>query len=135
MNKNNGQKNGFGVICMSLVSLTFGVGKSEFSVKAPIQVLTPEDQIQILPGVENKAQIKKACQFLGHVDVYLVAQVTSGVVANTMKGEVNGQGFEIVELESKYGHRIAKQGMTIGLTVHGISKNAFKEGSQISFNQ
>lgn len=120
---------------MSLVSLTFGVGKSEFSVKAPIQVLTPEDQIQILPGVENKAQIKKACQFLGHSDVYLVAQVTSGVVANTMKGEVNGQGFEIVELESKYGHRIAKQGMTIGLTVRGITKEAFKEGSQISFNQ
>jgi hypothetical protein len=120
---------------MSLVSLTFGEGKSEFSVKAPIQVLTPEDQIQIKPGIENKAQIKKACQFLGHTDVYLVAQIVSGVVANTMKGDINGRGFEIVELESKYGHRIAKQGMTIGLTVRGISKDAFTEGCQISFNQ
>lgn len=120
---------------MSLVSLTFGNGKSEFSVKAAIQVLTPEDQIQVKPGVENRAMVKKACQFLGHTDVYLVAQITSGVIANTMKGEIQGQGFEIVELESKYGHRMAKQGMTIGLTVRGISKDAFKTGAQINFSQ
>lgn len=120
---------------MSLISLTFGEGKSEFSVKAPIQVITPEDQIQIKPDVENKVQIRKACQFLGHSDVYVVAQVVSGVVANTMKGEVDGRYFEIVELESKIGHRIAKQGMTIGLTVRGISKDAFKKGCHVTFIQ
>ena len=119
---------------MSLVSLTFGAGKSEFSVKAPIQVLTPEDQIHVQPGVENKAQVKKACQFLGQTDVYLVAQVVSGVVASSMKGEINGRGFEIVELESKYGKRIAKTGMTIGLTVRGISKDAFSQGAHPLFH-
>lgn len=119
---------------MSLVSLTFGSGKSEFSVKAPISVLTPEDQIAIDPAVENRLEIKKACQFLGHTDVYLVGQIVSGVVTNSMKGQVNGLDFEIVELESKIGHRIAKTGMTVGLTVRGIQKDLFKQGSIVTFS-
>ncbi len=98
-----------------------------------IQVTTPADLITINPEVENKVEIKKACQFLGHSDVYLVAQIMSGVISHKMKGYVEGKSFDIVELESKLGSRIAKEGMTIGLTVRGLPRDSFDKGKVVSF--
>ena len=123
---------------MSLVSLTLGREKSS-EIQEPvarqpaIQVTSPEDLITINPEVENKVEIKKACQFLGHSDVYLVAQIMTGVVSHKMKGYLDGKNFEIVELESKLGSRIAKEGMTIGLTVRGLPRDAFEKGKVVSF--
>ncbi len=123
---------------MSLVSLTFGKENSQRTVssmaeKPQMQVTSPADLISINPLVENKVEIKKSCQFLGHSDVYLVCQIVSGVISSRMKGQLEGQSFEIVELESKYGNRIAKQGMTIGLTVRGLPKEFFERGKIVSF--
>lgn len=118
---------------MSLITLTFGHARSEFSVKPALQITTPQDAIKVVPGSESKVQVKKACQFLGFSDVYVVGQIVSGVVSPNMKGTLDGNTMEIVELESKYGNRAAKEGMTVGLTVRGIPKEAVKEGSILSF--
>ncbi|MBU0635575.1 hypothetical protein KKE06_00955 [Candidatus Micrarchaeota archaeon] len=123
---------------MSLISLTFGNSRSETvsEVISPnLEVITPEDQIQAMPGIENRVEVKKACQFVGHSDVYIVGQIVSGVVSNQMKGSLAGNSFQIVELESKYGHRIAKEGMTVGITVRGIPKESLKTGHVITFTQ
>lgn len=122
---------------MSLTSLTFGKENGGFSsamsVEPAIQITSPQDLISINPAVENKVEIKKACQFLGHSDIYLVAQIMSGVVSHKMKGYVEGRSFDIVELESKLGSRIAKEGMTIGLTIRGVPREAFDKGKVVSF--
>lgn len=118
---------------MSLVSLTFGTGKSEFSVKPAISVINPWDRIKVDPNVENKVEIKKVCQFLGCEEVYIVGQITSGVVSDQMNGLIKGSMFEIVELESKY-RGVAKQGMTVGLLVKGVSKDQFCRGDTLTFS-
>ncbi len=128
MVSNSGEK-------MSLVTLTFGSQKSGFSVEAPILVSTPQDRIKIDPSQENKVLIRKSCQFLGHSDVYLVAEIVSGVIASNMHAIVNGQEVQIVELESKIGNKIAKKGMTVGLTVRGVpDKDAFPKNAFLNFS-
>lgn len=118
---------------MSLVSLTFGSGKSQFSVRPAIAVLNPWDKIKVDPSIENKVEVKKVCQFLGCEEVYIVGQITSGVVTDRMKGHNKDFTFEIVELESKY-RGVAKQGMTVGLLVKGISKEAVCRGDTLTFS-
>jgi hypothetical protein len=105
----------------------------QMAAQPAIQITSPEDLISVNPAIENKVEIKKACQFLGHSDVYLVAQIMSGVVSHKMKGVVDGRSFDIVELESKLGSRIAKEGMTIGLTIRGLPREAFDKGKVVSF--
>ena len=119
---------------MSLVSLTFGSGKSQFSVKPAIAVINPWDKIKVDPTVENKVEVKKVCQFLGCEEVYVVGQITSGVVTGQMKGSSRDKTFEIVELESKYGHNVAKQGMTVGLLIKGIPKELVCRGDTLVFS-
>ena len=118
---------------MSLVSLTFGAGKSEFSVKPAIAIINPWDKLRVDPTIENKVEVKKVCQFLGCDEVYIVGQITSGVLCEQMKGCVKGNNFDIVELESKY-KGMAKQGMTVGLLVKGIAKETVCRGDTLTFS-
>ncbi|MCX6798713.1 MAG: hypothetical protein NTW59_01285 [Candidatus Diapherotrites archaeon] len=121
---------------MSLVSLTFGDKRNCFSVLPQIQVTRPSDCIKIDPSIENKVEVLKSCFFYKHNEPYIVANITSGIVAEKMFGEVNGKTFEVTELNSKYGDAgIAKQGMTIGICVKGLENEIIQKGAVILFRQ
>jgi hypothetical protein len=98
-------------------------------------VETPADRVKIDPSVENRVEVKKVCQFLGHSDIYVVGEIKSGVVMPNMKGNVGSNCFEVIEMESKIGNRIAKQGLTVGLTLKGIPKEAVQQGSVFTLTQ
>jgi translation elongation factor EF-1alpha len=121
---------------MSLVSLTFGDGRNKMSVQSELQVLSrPSDHIRVAPGSEPKLEVQKVSTFLGFDGVYIIGKVTSGVVAPTMMGvSANGKVFKISEIESKYPNcAVGKQGMTIGISAHGISKEDVAQGATIFF--
>jgi hypothetical protein len=119
---------------MSLISLTFGDRKNNFSCGPEIQVTRPSDCIKAIPGVENRVEVVKSCFFYKQNEPYIVANIVSGVVSEKMTGSLNGKSFEIVELNSKYGNAgIAKKGMTIGLMVKGLENEAIPKGTTISF--
>jgi translation elongation factor EF-1alpha len=122
---------------MSLVSLTFGEGRNKMSVSSELQVLSrPEDHIKVLPGSEPRLEVQKVSTFLGFDGVYIIGKVTSGVVAPNMKGTIQtGKKFSISEIESKYPNcAVGKQGMTIGISAHGVSKDEILQGSTIIFH-
>jgi hypothetical protein len=119
---------------MSLISLTFGEKRNNFSVAPCIQVVRPADCIKIEPGVENKVEVVKSCFFFKNNEPYIVGNIVSGVVSEKMRGTVNGKSFEVIELDSKYGSAgIAKKGMTIGLSVKGLEHEIIEKGAMICF--
>ncbi|MFH0955292.1 MAG: hypothetical protein V1777_04275 [Candidatus Micrarchaeota archaeon] len=103
--------------------------------ESEVPIVAPQDLIQEIPNEENRVKIKKSCQFLGLSDVYLVAEIVSGVVSSDMKGSINGRSIQIVELESKLGNRIAKKGMLVGLTVRGLPKESFQKDGFVTFSR
>lgn len=122
---------------MSLITLTFSpkTTVAPVQVQSEVSIVSPQDLIQDIPNEENRVKIKKSCQFLGLSDVYLVAEIVSGVVASDMKGSVNGRNIQIVELESKLGNKIAKKGMLVGLTVRGLPKESFQKDGFVTFSR
>lgn len=117
---------------MSLVSLTFGDGK-KMSYEAPIQVVRPFDKFKDNPNVENRLEVKKACVFYNHKELYIVGKIISGVVSEQMEGFINGTRFKVIELESKHAGPIAGAGMTIGLVIPHLEEGLIKNGDLVSF--
>ncbi|QQR92365.1 MAG: hypothetical protein IPJ89_04380 [Candidatus Iainarchaeum archaeon] len=106
------------------------------SVQSELQVLSrPVDHIKVAPGSEPKLEVQKVSTFLGFDGVYIIGKVTSGVVAPTMMGvSSTGKTFKISEIESKYPNcTVGKQGMTIGISAHGIGKEDIAQGATIFF--
>ena len=119
---------------MSLISLTFGNKKTPFSRFESISITTPLDKIKINPLEENKVKVRKVCQFLGDSNLYLVCEVVAGAVCERMKANHCGNTLEIVEIDSKYpGAKAAKKGMTVGISVSGVSREDVKAGELVSF--
>lgn len=125
----------FGVIFVSLVSLTFGERRNNFTnTGIAIQVIRPADCIKIDPNAENKIEVVKSCIFFQKTEPYIVGNVVSGAICEQMRGTVNGKEFEIIELDSKYGAAgKAKKGMTVGLTVKGLEREEIQKGTVIEF--
>lgn len=121
------------MIFMSLVSLTFGAGKQSFSVPTMMHVFYPKDSIQVKPGVANKLQILKVSTFYNSPEVYIVGQVISGVLKDKMVFDFNGRKVFVSEIDSKL-KGVAKEGMTIGFSLLGISPGEFTKGSVLEFS-
>ena len=125
---------------MSLISLTFGNGRSKMSVAATassgIQIISrPEDHIRVEPGKEPKLEVQKISTFLGFNGVYIIGKVKSGVIAPRMMGiSPSGKTFRVTEIESKYPNcAVAKQGMTVGLSVEGVDKEDVLDVKELTF--
>lgn len=106
------------------------------SVDSELQVLSrPSDHIKVTPGMEPKLEVQKVSTFLGFDGVYIIGKVTSGIVSPSMMGvSKNGKMFKITEIESKYPNcGVGKQGMTIGISAHGVSKDEIMQGNVITF--
>ncbi|MBN1941641.1 MAG: hypothetical protein JW772_05705 [Candidatus Diapherotrites archaeon] len=117
---------------MGLISLTFGTGKQNLSVQAMRDILYPKDAIQCQPGQENRLEIIKVCTFYNSPDVYVVGKVMSGLVKEDMHCHFNGRKVFISDLDSKL-KGIAKQGMTVGFNVEGISPKELSKGDVLEF--
>ncbi len=117
---------------MSLITLTFGEGRGN---QSEIEIVAPQDNIQIYPWEKNKLCIKKVSRFFGDPEIYVVGEIVSGQVSKGMKGELNGKSFTVKDLNCKY-HRTssAKRGMTVGLSIEGVSAEELEKGSLISFS-
>ncbi|MDD5163268.1 MAG: hypothetical protein PHD95_03610 [Candidatus ainarchaeum sp.] len=113
---------------MSLAGLTFGVGKQSFSVPPMMHVFYPKDSIKIDPNVENKLQVIKVSSFYNTDDIYVVAQVISGVVKDNMSFSINGKKILVPEIESKL-KGVAKQGMNVGFSLQGIAVEEIAKGA------
>jgi translation elongation factor EF-1alpha len=121
---------------MSLVSLTFGNGRGKMSAPSNIQILhRPEDSIRVEPGKEPKLEVQKISTFLGFNGVYIIGKVKSGVIAPSMMGiSPTGKTFRVTEIESKYPNcAVAKQGMTVGLSVEGVGKEDVLDVKELTF--
>ncbi len=121
---------------MSLVSLTFGNSRNKFSVASEVQILhRPEDSIKVPKGAEPRLEVQKVSTFLGFGGVYIIGKVASGVIAPNMIGvSQNGKTFRVTEIESKYPNcTVAKQGMTVGISVEGVEKEDIAQGNLLSF--
>ncbi|MFH0970789.1 MAG: hypothetical protein V1776_05010 [Candidatus Diapherotrites archaeon] len=121
---------------MSLVSLTFGNSRNKMSVPSEIQVISrPEDHIEVTPGSEPKLEVQKISTFMGFDGVYIIGKVTSGMIAPFMVGvSPTGKKFRVTEIESKYPNcAVAKQGMTVGLSVEGIHKEDVIQAKELQF--
>lgn len=116
------------VIFMSLAALTFGAGKQSFSVPTMMHVFYPKDSIKLDPKVENKLQVIKVSSFYNTDDIYVVAQVISGVVKDNMSFSLNGKKILVPEIESKL-KGVAKQGMNVGFSLQGIAVEEIAKGS------
>ncbi len=106
------------------------------SVQSELQVLSrPVDHIKVAPGAEPKLEVQKVSTFLGFDGVYIIGKVTSGIVSSAMLGvSTSGKKFKISEIESKYPNcAVGKQGMTIGISAHGVGKEDIAQGSTIYF--
>ena len=57
-----------------------------------------------------------------------------GVIFDNMKGTLGESTFKVVEVESKLAMGKAKKGMTVGLTITGISKDDIKGGEILNFS-
>lgn len=106
------------------------------SVASPVKVISrPEDRIRVQDGAEPKLQVQKVSTFLGFDGVYIIGKVTSGCISTDMVGQTNGRRFTISEIESKYPNcQVAKEGMTIGISAHGIGKEDIQEGVEVNFD-
>lgn len=123
---------------MSLITLTFGSKKPmapEHVSQPGLAVSTPEDRLRqkiLKSGMEGKAVIKKSCRFYSREEVFVLAEVTEGMVSQDMKIFAGEKQLDVMDMESKYGHA-AKQGMTIGLTLRNCGEDDVPTGSTLSF--
>ena len=118
---------------MSLITLTFG-GENK-GAYSEIDIVSPQDSIYVYPWEKNKLCVKKVTCFYNEPEVYVVGEIVSGAISKGMTGDVNGKHFTIKDLNCKYrGSDIAKKGMTIGLSIEGVSKEEIEKGSIISFS-
>lgn len=106
------------------------------SVASPIRVIhRPEDRIQVKEGAEPRLHVQKVSTFLGFDGVYIIGKVTSGCISTDMIGMANGRPFTISEIESKYPNcQVAKEGMTVGISAHGVNKHDIMEGAELQFD-
>ncbi|MFH1225648.1 MAG: hypothetical protein V1676_07680 [Candidatus Diapherotrites archaeon] len=119
---------------MSLVSLTFGKGKQDFSVRAPIKITQPYESFHAKAGEENKLEVVKVCKFYKLDDIYVVGKIVSGVVGENMAAVVNGKNCQVLELTCKYkGAPIAGSGMTVGVMLRGAESSAIERGGLLQF--
>ena len=122
---------------MSLVSLTFGNNsRNKLSVPSAVQIISrPEDHIKVEPGQEPKLEVQKISTFLGFNGVYIIGKVKSGVISTRMMGiSPSGKTFRVTEIESKYPNcTVAKQGMTVGLSVEGVGKEDVLDAKELTF--
>lgn len=120
---------------MSLVTLTFGSKKS-YGPSANAFVSTPGGRIT--QGMDSagtfngKLLVKKACRFYSNDNVFVVAEVADGFIAENMKGTFNDREIQIIEVESKYG-RNAKKGMAVGVFLSGLDETELQNGSVLDF--
>lgn len=101
-----------------------------------IQIISrPEDHIRVEPGKEPKLEVQKISTFLGFNGVYIIGKVKSGVIAPRMMGiSPSGKTFRVLEIESKYPNcAVAKQGMTVGLSVEGVDKEDVLDVKELTF--
>lgn len=121
---------------MSLISLTFANGRSNAYMGQNELVSTPESRLNQRMSREGAgkgtALVKKSCRFFSHDDVFILAEVQDGFVAEKMKASFGGKDVQIISLESKYG-RAAKKGMIVGMSVSGINEDEIPSGSTLSF--
>ena len=127
-----------GVVKVSLVSLTFGNNKNVYKSAVDYGnqngVSRPLDNLKVNPNIANTVEVKKVCQFVGHNFLYIVGTVKEGVIFDKMKGSLGDSNYEIIEIESKLAVGKAKKGMTVGLTITGISKEDIKGGEILNFS-
>jgi len=118
---------------MSLISLTFGDKRQSFSTEMS-SISTPLDRMEVDPNETSAVKVRKVCQFLGDPNLYLVCEVVSGAITEQMIGNCEGKSLEIQEIDSKYPHsKIAKKGMTVGLSVSGVRKSDVNKDHVINF--
>ena len=121
---------------MSLTTLTFANGRNDFYNSTNALVSTPESRLSqrmMREGAgKGTAVVKKACRFYSHDDVFILAEVEDGFVAERMKANFDGREINIVSLESKYG-RAAKKGMMVGMSVQGVHEDDLPVGSKLNF--
>ena len=122
---------------MSLITLTFGDRGNCYSETPHTLISTPETAIANKAqsiGAKAQAIIRKTCNFYSQKDIYVIAEVINGFIGQDMQATLNGKRMELLEIESKFGHS-AKKGMTVGLTLKGISKEELKTGETIFFEK
>jgi hypothetical protein len=127
---------------MSLITLTFGSGSkkninnnSNNENESGLSVSTPESRLKqkILKGVSTGTVIvRKACRFYSRDEVFILGEVTEGLVSDDMKLFAGEKELRVIDIESKYG-RAAKPGMTVGITVTGIDDDELPQGSTLCF--
>lgn len=117
---------------MSLVTLTFGYGKQDFSVPSMMHVSYPKDHIKLDPNTENKLEVLKVTTFYNCPDVYLVGRVISGVVKETMHSRFQGKEITVSKLDSQL-KGIGKQGSVVGFNIEGFSPEDISKGTILDF--
>ena len=121
---------------MSLTTLTFANGRNTFYNNTNALVSTPESRLNqrmMMDGAgKGTAIVKKACRFFSHDDVFILAEVQDGFVAEHMKANFGEKEISILSLESKYG-RAAKKGMIVGMSVSGINEDELQSGATLNF--
>ena len=126
---------------MSLITLTFGSKKpsakpQDYTKVSQIDISTPMERHimrqKLANGLKGKAEIKRACRFYAQENVYVVAQVTEGILCNEMKAFYGDKELELLQLESKYGDK-ARKGNVVGLTLKGINEWELEKGGVLNF--
>jgi len=118
---------------MSLVTLTFGYGKQNFSVPPMMHISHPKDHIKIDPDSENKLEVLKIVTFYKNPELYIVGRVISGAVKEDMQCTFRGQEIGISCFDSHL-KGIGKQGMVVGFNIQGISKKELSKGDVLEFS-
>jgi hypothetical protein len=107
---------------MSLITLTFGYGNERFDyLNKSFYHAKVKSPISNLKGKNGTLKIKKITKFFNVPEVFVVGEVTEGLIADTMKGCINGCEFEVASVESKFGP-VGKKGATIGAYLKGIEE-------------
>ncbi len=116
---------------MSLITLTFGNGNNKSVLARTTQMAGPLENLKA--SSINKVKVKKVNQFFGERNVYIIGEITEGVLFEQMKSVVGDKTGLIVELESKFGKAKAKKGMNVGLLLAGVEKDDIQEGQVLNF--
>ncbi len=120
---------------MSLVTLTFS-SKREFD-SPNAYISTPSSRISQgivkMPLRSGKLVVKKACRFYSHDNIFVVAEVADGFIAENMKGTFKDREIQIVDVESKHGHN-AKKGMAVGVFLSGIDETELPVSTELDFS-
>lgn len=121
---------------MSLISLTFANGRDDFYNNPNALVSTPESRLNQRIGMKGAGKgtaiVKKVCRFYSHEDVFVLAEVQDGFLAENMKASFGEREIKVISLESKYG-RAAKKGMIVGMSIAGVHEDELPSGSTLNF--